>query len=71
MSEQEQVEHRPLSVSSPEAGWLFVECSCTDTYRPIFGVWLEEHWRGSNDEGLAIVRDLIAKRNAELAERDA
>jgi hypothetical protein len=52
--------HAPVAVYAldefPE--WVFVRCECRQD--PIYDVWLRYHWTGSDEEGKAACRELIA-----------
>lgn len=61
--------HRPLAVMSYE-GMPFVKCSCTNEHKPQSAVWLREHWAGTEDEGIAALKAVVA-RQREAAREDA
>lgn len=56
--------HRPLSVYNVD-GMAFVKCSCDIDYRPQSAVWLREHWQGSQDEGIAALRAVVAGQSSD------
>jgi hypothetical protein len=70
MSEREQqtaeTDHMPVEVWSVD-GMPFVRCSCdlTSGSRPQSAVWLREHWQGTQDDGVAALRAVVARQAKE------
>jgi hypothetical protein len=53
--------HAPLAVVTVE-GMPFVKCSCRDDVKPQSAVWLRDHWRGSQADGVAALEAVVARR---------
>lgn len=58
-SDEAEVDHQPIAVVSID-GMAFVQCSCSDEYKPVPSVWLSEHWQGGDqDSGVAALRSVV------------